>query len=165
MRHTREGNWKGDILVADIEESEQMDTSEIHARRLNAKEVLTPMKGEKFIFPIADGTVKLSGGDQVSENIHLNPGSPRPRRCARKSSRRLRRIFFNPTSRLILVWWWCLEWILVHFRQLYLPSSRLTESQTVRAERSVILNSTEIHRRDQGYTYILGCNAGENIDD
>ena len=31
----------------------------------NAKEVLTPMSGEKFIFPIADGTVKLSGGDQV----------------------------------------------------------------------------------------------------
>ena len=23
------------------------------------------MKGEKFIFPIADGTVKISGGDQV----------------------------------------------------------------------------------------------------
>ena len=45
-------------------ELEQMDASEIYARRLNAKEVLTPMSGEKFIFPIADGTVKLSGGDQ-----------------------------------------------------------------------------------------------------
>ena len=56
--------WKGDILVADIEELEKMDASELHARRLNAKEVLTPMSGEKFIFPIADGTVKLSGGDQ-----------------------------------------------------------------------------------------------------
>ena len=33
--------WKGDILVADIEELEQMDASEIHAKRLNAKEVLT----------------------------------------------------------------------------------------------------------------------------
>ena len=57
--------WKGDILVADVEELEKMDASEIHAKRLNAKEVLTPMSGEKFIFPIADGTVKLSGGDQV----------------------------------------------------------------------------------------------------
>ena len=44
---------------------EQMDASEIHAKRLNAKDVLTPMSGENFIFPIADGTVKLSGGDQV----------------------------------------------------------------------------------------------------
>ena len=41
-----------------------MGASEIYAKRLNAKEVLT-MSGEKFIFPIADGTVKLSGGDQV----------------------------------------------------------------------------------------------------
>ena len=36
----------------------------IHARRLNAKEELTPMKGDKFIFPIADGTVKTPGGDR-----------------------------------------------------------------------------------------------------
>ena len=42
-----------------------MDASEIYAKRLNAKEVLTLMSGEKFIFAIADGTVKLSGGDQV----------------------------------------------------------------------------------------------------
>ena len=41
-----------------------------------------------------------------SENIHLNPGPPRPRRRTRKSSRRIRRVFFNPTSRLIVVWWW-----------------------------------------------------------
>ena len=57
--------WKGNILVADIEEVEQMDASEFHARRLNAKEVITPMRGEMLKFSIADGTVKLSGGDQV----------------------------------------------------------------------------------------------------
>ena len=31
--------WKGDISVADIEELEEMDASEIHTKRLNAKEV------------------------------------------------------------------------------------------------------------------------------
>ena len=56
--------WKGDIMIADIEELEEMDTSEIRARRLNAKEVLTPMNGDNFIFPVADGTVKTPGGDQ-----------------------------------------------------------------------------------------------------
>ena len=56
--------WKGDVMVADIEELEQMNVSELHARRLSAKEVLTPTKGEKFIFPVADRTVKVSGGDQ-----------------------------------------------------------------------------------------------------
>ena len=29
-------------MVADIEEMEKMDASELHARRLNAKEVSTP---------------------------------------------------------------------------------------------------------------------------
>ena len=56
--------WKGDIMIADIEEMEDMDACELHARRLNAKEVLTPMKGKKIIFPVADGTVKISEGDQ-----------------------------------------------------------------------------------------------------
>ena len=51
-------------MVADIEELEEMDASEHLARRLNAKEVFTPMKGENIIFPVADGTVKISGGDQ-----------------------------------------------------------------------------------------------------
>ena len=62
-RYTREV-WKGDIVVANIEELEEMDASELHARRLNAKEVLTPVKGDNFIFPVADGKVKISGGDQ-----------------------------------------------------------------------------------------------------
>ena len=56
--------WKGDIMFADIEELEEMDASKLHASRLNAKEVLTPMKGENFYIPVADGTVKISGGDQ-----------------------------------------------------------------------------------------------------
>ena len=34
-------------MFADIEDLEEMDASELHARRLNAKEVLTPMKREK----------------------------------------------------------------------------------------------------------------------
>ena len=38
-------------MIADIEELEEMDASELHARRPNAKEVLTPMKGDNFIVP------------------------------------------------------------------------------------------------------------------
>ena len=57
------GIWKGDVLVADLEELETMDASEIYSKRLNAKEVIFPKQGE-FIFPIADGRVKTRGGDQ-----------------------------------------------------------------------------------------------------
>ena len=49
---------KGDILVPDNEELGNLDASESHARRINAKEVITPKNGEHFMFPIADGTVK-----------------------------------------------------------------------------------------------------------
>ena len=63
-------------MVADIEELEQMDVSEIHARRLNAKEVLTPMEGDNFTFPVADGTVKIYGGDQHLRTSTLIRDSP-----------------------------------------------------------------------------------------
>ena len=46
----RGGIWKGDILVEDVEELEILGASEIHARRLNAKEVLPLKSGEKFVF-------------------------------------------------------------------------------------------------------------------
>ena len=58
------GLWKGDILAADIDELEMMDATEIYSERLNAKEVIFPKENGEFIFPIADGRSKLSGGDQ-----------------------------------------------------------------------------------------------------
>ena len=51
------GIWKGDALIADLEELETMDASEIYSKRFNAKEVIFPKQGE-FIFPIADGRIK-----------------------------------------------------------------------------------------------------------
>ena len=57
------GIWKGDVLIADLEELETMDASSIYSKRLNAKEVIFPKEGE-FTFPIADGRIKTPGGDQ-----------------------------------------------------------------------------------------------------
>ena len=57
------GIWKGDVLIAHLEELETMDASEIYSKRLYAKEVIFPKQGE-FIFPIADGRTKTLGGDQ-----------------------------------------------------------------------------------------------------
>ena len=56
-------NLERRLVVADIEEPENLDPSGIRARRLNSKEVRTPKNGERFIFRIADGIVKLSGRD------------------------------------------------------------------------------------------------------
>ena len=68
--------WKGDIMVADIEALEEVDASELHAWRLNAKEVLTPQRSGNFIFPVADGTVIVSGEDQDLRASNLIRDSP-----------------------------------------------------------------------------------------
>ena len=143
--------WKEDILVADIEELELMDASEIHAKRLNAKELFQPKNGEKNRMPNRRWNGKTFWRRSGSENI----------RRTRQSWRRIRRIFFNPTSRLIVVRWWSKKLFLVHFQAICPPSSRGTQSQTVRAERRIISYSTEIHRSDQDFRYIQGCNAGD----
>ena len=44
------GIWKGDVLVADLEELETMDASEIYSKRLNAKEVIFHKEKGEFIF-------------------------------------------------------------------------------------------------------------------
>ena len=70
------GIWKGDVLIADLEELETMDASEIFSERLNAKEVIFPKEKRDFIFPIADGRIKPLGGYQdlrTSTSIRQRP--------------------------------------------------------------------------------------------
>ena len=72
-----------------------MDASEIHPRRINAREVLVSQKGEEVIFPTADGTAKSSGRDyefrvptprrehtvgseDLSGELQGEPGEPQP---------------------------------------------------------------------------------------
>ena len=44
------GIWKGDILVADIEELETMDASDIYSKILNAKEFIFLKEMDKLFF-------------------------------------------------------------------------------------------------------------------
>ena len=55
-------------MIADIEELESLHAPEIHARRLNAKEVLTAKEGEIVKIPLAGGTGKLFAEVRESEN-------------------------------------------------------------------------------------------------
>ena len=68
--------WKGDILVADIEEVEEIDASELHAKRPNAKEVLTPQRSGNFIVSVADKTVKIFRGEPRLRTSTLNRERP-----------------------------------------------------------------------------------------
>ena len=84
--------WKGDMLVADIEELETMDASEIYLNRLNAKEVIFPKENGTFIFPIADGRIKPLWRRSGTGNIHLDTASSNSRRKSRRFSWRIRRV-------------------------------------------------------------------------
>ena len=68
------GIWKGDVLVADLEEFETMDASEIYSKRLNAKEVIFPKEKGEFIITVADGRINLPGRRQrpIQGESHLD---------------------------------------------------------------------------------------------
>ena len=51
------------VLIADMEELENVNASEIYSRRLNAKEVPITQRNGEFVFPVADGSAKLLGRD------------------------------------------------------------------------------------------------------
>ena len=59
-----------------LRSQENWDASEIHARRLNAKEILTSKMGEKFIFPIAGGTAELLGRDPEIRESNMRQCQP-----------------------------------------------------------------------------------------
>ena len=50
-------------MLADLEDLEKLDASEIDRRRIKAKEAFISQKDDEFTLPVADGEAKLSGGD------------------------------------------------------------------------------------------------------
>ena len=158
-----EGIWKGDMMVADIEELEEMDASELHARRLNAKEVLAPQRSGNFKIPVADGTVRIFGREQRlrtsiltrdcperGEEQEILQGksddlrSPTPvQEDSTRDDEEAKSDFWTSTGKFI-------------YRRHVEP-----QSQTVRAGRRIISYSVEVHRRYQNNKDITGRVVGE----
>ena len=74
------GIWKGDVLTADLEELETMDASEIHSKRLNAKDVIFPKEKGKFYFFNRRWTNQICWRRSRPLNIHLDTASTNSRR-------------------------------------------------------------------------------------
>ena len=85
------GIWKGDVLIADLEELETMDASEIYSKRLNAKEVIFPKQGE-FIFSNRRWTNQNTWRRSGTENIHLDTAATNSRRGHVDFHWRIRRV-------------------------------------------------------------------------
>ena len=94
------------------------------------------------------------------ENIHLDTASTNSRRKSHWFFWRIRRVS-STTSRLVSGCRWSDRWLLVHVRNLHIPPSRWTQSQTLLAERRIIHHSTDTHWCIQNYSYEFGCQAKE----
>ena len=132
--------WKGDVLVADLEELETMDASEIHSNRLNAKEVIFHQK--ENLFSNRRWTNQTPWRRSRPGNTHLDTAATNSRRKSSWFSWRIRRVS-STTSRPFSGCRWSDKWLLVHVRKLHIPPSRWTQSQTLLAETRIIPYSTE----------------------
>ena len=94
------GIWKGDVLVADLEELETMDASEIYSKRLNAKEVIFHQKW-KIHISSRRWTKKIYWRRSRLENTHLDTAATNSRRRSKRFSWRTRRISSTTASRHI----------------------------------------------------------------
>ena len=93
------GIWKGDVMIEDIEELEEIDASEIRQKAECKGSVIADARWQ-FQIPSRRRNSQTAWRRSKPENIHPNPGSSRTRRGRRSSSRRIRRaLFSNPTSR------------------------------------------------------------------
>ena len=64
--------WKGDILVADLEELDEMDASDIHAKRLNAKRGGKAWKWWRIHVPSRGWNSKTFWWRSGTEHIHFD---------------------------------------------------------------------------------------------
>ena len=112
MHWSREESGKEICLVADIEDLENLDAWEIHARRLNAKEVIT-QRGMKIVyFPIEDGSAKF-WKRLWSPRIHSKARTTcKEWRSQRRTSRKPTEVSTDRNKR----WRWSPQWLLVNGR-------------------------------------------------
>ena len=92
------GLFLGYVLIADLEELETMDASEIYSKRLNAKEVIFPKQGEIY-FSNRRWTNQNSRRRSGTENIHLDTAATKSRRGSHLTFLENQKgLFHNPTT-------------------------------------------------------------------
>ena len=94
------GIWKGDVLVADLEELVTMDASEIYSKKDSMLKRWYFPKKKRIYFCNRRWTNQTSWRRSRPENIHLDTASTNSRRKSREFSWRIRSVS-SATSRLI----------------------------------------------------------------
>ena len=96
-------------------------------RRLNAKEVLITQRNGEFVFPVADGSAKLSGRDYEIPGTHSETGANRKERGFQPDSQGAAEESQPAEQKR---WTRSTKIFLVYSRRFHLPSSHWTESST-----------------------------------
>ena len=150
----RGGIRKGDILVADIEELETMDASENPCEKTQCKGSVNTQRW--WTFRIPDRRWKRQVIKPLGRGRHLRTSTlirDRPDRGEEQENLRGESdgSSSNPFQDSSPCDGEATKDFWVHHMNLYSPSSRWTEIQTVRAERSIFPDITEIYWRNQDY--------------
>ena len=94
------GIWKGDVLVAELEELETMDASEIYSKKTECERGDISQRKRRNYFSNRRWTNQTSWRRSRPENIHLDTASSNSRRKSHRFSWRIRRVS-STTSRLV----------------------------------------------------------------
>ena len=153
IRSVREPIWKGDTLVANLEELE-------NDGRIGNLLIKTQCKGSNFFCPKMGNSYfqwqrdeeKMVGGNQELRTSILIREHPIQGEGQRDFSRRIRIVSTSTTSRLTSGCQWSDKWFLVHVRETSYTAIRhdvWTQSQILLAEIRIISFSIGIHWRLQ----------------
>ena len=154
----RGGIFGKDILIADLEDLEKLDASDIYPRRINAKEILIRQNLWWIHIHICRWDSKIVRKRLRIPRTHSKARTNgEERRVQWRNSWRTRRVSTDRIHR----WRWSPCQFLVDPRWLHLPSSQWTSSSTPRAEGRNIHHSTEIHWCNKVYSYWSGRHARE----
>ena len=93
------GIWKGDVLIADLEELETMDASEIYSKKTQCERG-DISQTRRIYYSNRRCTNQNSWRRSGTENIHRGTGESNSRRKSRRCSWRIRRVS-STTSKLI----------------------------------------------------------------
>ena len=120
-------------------------------RRLNAKEVLITQRNEELVFPAADDSAKIIRKKLRIPRTHTETGIHSKKRISAENLMAIGKSFdlkkqkMTRESRGIFGLMQKLGKTLMLFKRCHLSSSYRTESSTVRAEKRIISNSTELY--------------------
>ena len=108
--------WKGDVLVADLEDLKTWTHRKSTRKDSMRKRWYFPKKKENLLIFQSQMDESTPWKRSGPENIHLDTAATNSRRKSKRFSWRIRRVS-STTSRLISGCRWSTKWLLVHFRK------------------------------------------------